>query len=205
MGNKLINWLKNIGAALFVVISLIQIWDWFMSPAPDLVAEIESGPFEYPPGLIDSLKSRTEISRLMDSFYRDIFSIKRCLSVTRRNEGEKPVKSVTLKLPYVVYVRIHREDEAPVSKESSELVKIDVIHPDEEIKLIAWLRYESPFPYKIRLTHESGVETIVIRAPVDPFWQNLAEHLSKYWVLYVLLIIILPIFIYMIYIELRNE
>ena len=176
MKSKALIWITIIGsiASVFsLVLASIQL-GWVNSPDPDLVAEIEYGLFEYPPGLVDSLPSGVSQS----------FShIRGYWSITLRNEGEKLAKSVNLWLENLVYVRIYRDNEELVSNESLWPIEIGDLHPPEEIKISAWSSSE-PSLYvflheqtsdEIRLTHESGVGTVLIRSPIDPVWHKLAN------------------------------
>ncbi len=224
------NWLKkNLGTIIASVLTglLVLVGNWYISPASDLVAEIEYGSFMYPPGLVDSLKllrnlayesrlkeidleddlkpisdnTEREITRLLimkhfSSYLSEnlpllgipepFYHLKGYYSVTLRNEGNKSAKSVTLTLPNIVYMCIDREGEERKCNKSSEVVKIDDFRPHEAISVIAWSRHEPP-PYlhisdRILLTHESGVGSVVIRAPIGPFWHGLARFLKIFWI-----------------------
>ena len=224
MGSKALIWLTIISLIFALAVAVTNLWDWVMSPDPNLVAEIEYGLFEYPPGLIDSLKSLRNLadeSRLMEIELEDALKpipdsmressrhwillyfslylkehlpsgvpqpfsdIRGYWSITLRNEGEKLARSVMLRLHNLVYVCIYRDGEALVSNESPESIKIGDLHPLEEIRIIAWSSGEPSFyRYRydeIRLTHESGVGTVLIRAPIDPVWHKLASFWEILW------------------------
>ena len=173
MKSKAQVWITIIGsiASILGLVFIPMQLGWINSPDPDLVAEIEYGLFEYPPGLVDSLPSGVSQS----------FShIRGYWSITLRNEGEKLAKSVKLWLENLVYVRIYRDNEELVSNESLWPIEIGDLHPPEEIKITAWSS-SAPALYvllhertsdEIRLTHESGVGTVLIRAPIAPVWHK---------------------------------
>ena len=161
---------------------------WVNSPDPNLVAEVEYGPFEYPPGLVDSLPSEARQSFSYISGY---------WSITLRNEGKKPGKHVKLWLDNLVYVRIYRDNEELVSNGSLEPIEIGDLHPPEEIKITAWSSSEPSFYVAddIRLTHNSGTGTVLIRAPIDPVWHKL-ERSWRIILIFIIIFTIVPLIAY---------
>ena len=205
MRSKVQVWLTIISLILAVVVGAVQLWDWVDSPDPDLVAEIEYGPFTYPPGLEDSLSSGVP----------EPFShIRGYWSIIVRNEGKKLAKSVRLRLGDLVYVCIYQDNKELVNAESTQWIKIGDLHPLEGVRIVAWSSsIPSIYIYlhrefisdEIRLTHESGVGTVVIRAPIDPFWHEVASFWEILWSIIQFLIIVVLISVSIVWIVAKLE
>ena len=186
MKSKALTWII-ISSTLAILVDITDLWDRVMSPDPDLVAKIKYCPFKYPLGLVESLPSEVP-----EPFSRiDVYWF-----IILENRGKKRAESVRLRLDNLVYVCIDRDDEKLVCNGPSEWIKIGDLHPLEEIQITAWSSSEPSFKYiadNIRIIHDSGIGTVLIQAPIDPFWHKLANFWPKIRIIIVLLILVVAI------------
>lgn len=88
--------------------------------------------------------------------------------ITVVNEGSKAAESIKLKIPSCTSVSILREGGEPSYKESSEIIELGELQPQESVSVKAWVGYYSHVD--ARLTYKNGIGKVIISETASPFW-----------------------------------
>lgn len=188
--NQLLIALGSIGTFVLALIGAVR---WFNTPTTSLVAEVEYSAFKWPPTLDEAVKSsfrkaaihsrvpaqlHPRLEEILEMAVADLHMhrlvdrIDSVWFVKIKNDGGVPTSSVSIKFPKLVFADLQKEGLKREVFDWNDLVHLGDLRPQEVVYLTAWGNFgflESDAS-QIRISHASGLGSVVVRAPANPVW-----------------------------------
>ena len=165
------------------------------------MAEVEYGPFVWPPtlrkgiqsllveavvkGIPRRLHSRFDAALDATDLPRSLDLISGMWFIRVRNEGSLTGSSVSLKLPRnlgfgPMLIRLGREGTESKVLEAYEVVELGDLRPGEVVNLTGWARTgpSEDDARQIRISHASGYGKVNVQALASPLWVWMDRNLS---------------------------
>jgi hypothetical protein len=94
-----------------------------------------------------------------------------------RNDGNKVVSGVVLTHPGARHLCLYFADSVTCPRPQSRL-RLGDLHPRERVRVRIWTRYDEPSLFdakNFQLTHESGIGSVAVYAPMGPVGRGVVE------------------------------
>ena len=158
-----------------IAVGITTNWGWAKAPSASLVAEVEFTRFIWPPGLQKDLPF-------------DFSLVRGIWLMAVKNDGNAPVSSISLKLPKFptpLFISVEKEGTQQEAHAATTVVALGDLRPQEAASVVVWTDSAPTTGYAdgIKISHASGIGSVVVRAPAGPMWWRLERN----WLLYIFL------------------